>query len=55
MCGLAHCLNPRFDGAFLNFKVKKKHLTGEIGLNPRFDGAFLNSKDKAQWRAKRPS
>ena len=34
-------LNPRFDGAFLNWyllnpKPRKK------SLNPRFDGAFLN-------------
>ena len=34
-------LNPRFDGAFLNFKIGR--LTMLISsLNPRFDGAFLN-------------
>ena len=35
------CLNPRFDGAFLNSSMKllKPFLKG---LNPRFDGAFLN-------------
>ena len=34
-------LNPRFDGAFLNFDFSE--LSGALkGLNPRFDGAFLN-------------
>ncbi len=34
-------LNPRFDGAFLNFKALVYGGPG-MGLNPRFDGAFLN-------------
>ena len=34
-------LNPRFDGAFLNFYFSE--FSGALkGLNPRFDGAFLN-------------
>ena len=36
------CLNPRFDGAFLNLKVGHS-LARKSRLNPRFDGAFLNS------------
>ena len=34
-------LNPRFDGAFLNYLylIIEKEI---ISLNPRFDGAFLN-------------
>ena len=36
-------LNPRFDGAFLNYIVL--NLGGfKFCLNPRFDGAFLNCK-----------
>ena len=39
-------LNPRFDGAFLNYN--RAALTdGGKGLNPRFDGAFLNSNRAA--------
>ena len=34
------CLNPRFDGAFLNLKYLS--LNVQFRLNPRFDGAFLN-------------
>ena len=34
-------LNPRFDGAFLNFYGEIRRHTIEC-LNPRFDGAFLN-------------
>ena len=34
-------LNPRFDGAFLNFNHAYKQ-AGCQSLNPRFDGAFLN-------------
>ena len=36
-------LNPRFDGAFLNFNAR---VSGNalVCLNPRFDGAFLNSQ-----------
>ena len=34
-------LNPRFDGAFLNF-IKPMATAKAAGLNPRFDGAFLN-------------
>ena len=34
-------LNPRFDGAFLNFMMRLGHAKA-IRLNPRFDGAFLN-------------
>ena len=34
-------LNPRFDGAFLNFK-KVRNVMLDPRLNPRFDGAFLN-------------
>ena len=36
-------LNPRFDGAFLNYKLTEKYIE-HFGLNPRFDGAFLNWK-----------
>ena len=36
-------LNPRFDGAFLNWQVILR-LMGGKRLNPRFDGAFLNFK-----------
>ena len=36
-------LNPRFDGAFLNYKLTEKYIE-HFGLNPRFDGAFLNCK-----------
>ena len=36
-------LNPRFDGAFLNWNMAKA-VAGITGLNPRFDGAFLNLK-----------
>ena len=39
-------LNPRFDGAFLNF-VENQFNPQIICLNPRFDGAFLNSKSFA--------
>ena len=37
------CLNPRFDGAFLNWLMRWSSF-GSKGLNPRFDGAFLNYK-----------
>ena len=37
-----HSLNPRFDGAFLNFKDFFEPVKMAC-LNPRFDGAFLNS------------
>ena len=37
------CLNPRFDGAFLNYMNITKAEQVER-LNPRFDGAFLNSR-----------
>ena len=37
------CLNPRFDGAFLNSQNGMQVVELER-LNPRFDGAFLNSK-----------
>ena len=36
-----HSLNPRFDGAFLNFKDFFEPVKMAC-LNPRFDGAFLN-------------
>ena len=39
-------LNPRFDGAFLNF-IAFVIIATAIGLNPRFDGAFLNCKKNA--------
>ncbi len=38
-------LNPRFDGAFLNYSVVAAEVMG-ISLNPRFDGAFLNLKHR---------
>ena len=34
-------LNPRFDGAFLNY-TGNYSAASNTGLNPRFDGAFLN-------------
>ena len=34
-------LNPRFDGAFLNYKMSVL-MQWDKRLNPRFDGAFLN-------------
>ena len=37
----AFCLNPRFDGAFLN-STNQRNKHGSNCLNPRFDGAFLN-------------
>ena len=36
-------LNPRFDGAFLNYEWNYGVFNEEC-LNPRFDGAFLNLK-----------
>ena len=40
---LAHLLglNPRFDGAFLNY-ITASMMRKTMCLNPRFDGAFLN-------------
>ena len=35
-------LNPRFDGAFLNWPKSVSDGLGFARLNPRFDGAFLN-------------
>ena len=35
-------LNPRFDGAFLNFEMRQVCDSDLKSLNPRFDGAFLN-------------
>ena len=36
-------LNPRFDGAFLNW-IDCSIMGTVVRLNPRFDGAFLNCK-----------
>ena len=36
-----HRLNPRFDGAFLNY-LHPNNPHPRRSLNPRFDGAFLN-------------
>ena len=44
---LAKCLNPRFDGAFLNFEHWIERIQ-KLRLNPRFDGAFLNFKNHLQ-------
>ena len=41
------CLNPRFDGAFLNSMLVTMMVT-LMGLNPRFDGAFLNSRNASR-------
>ena len=38
---LSDGLNPRFDGAFLNWHFARL-CEPRFGLNPRFDGAFLN-------------
>ena len=42
MKALCGSLNPRFDGAFLNYETRFYGQNCK-GLNPRFDGAFLNS------------
>ena len=41
MKALCGSLNPRFDGAFLNYETRFYGQNCK-GLNPRFDGAFLN-------------